>query len=79
MARAVHEAEGARAAFPYYERAAREERDNPMPYYFLGYAYKERGQRQRAVQAFKRFLELKPDADERKDIEAEIEDLGGTP
>jgi predicted Zn finger-like uncharacterized protein len=77
LARAVHEAEGAHAAFPYYERAAREEKDNPMPHYYLGFAYKERGQKQRAVQEFKRFLELKPDADEKKDIEAEIEDLGG--
>ncbi len=46
-----------------------------MPHYYLGYMYKERGQRQRAKAEFKAFLRLKPDADERKDIEAEIEDL----
>jgi len=60
------------------ERAAREDRSNPMPHYYLGYLYKERNQKARAAQEFNRFLALKPDADERKDIEAEIEDLGGT-
>jgi cytochrome c-type biogenesis protein CcmH/NrfG len=64
-------------ALPWYERAARVEGANPMPHYYLGYLYKERGQKAKAVAEFRRFLELKPDADERKDIEAEIEDLGG--
>ena len=77
LGRAVHEADGARAALPWYERAAREERSNPMPHYYLGYAYKERGDRRRAVEQFRAFLALKPDAAERRDIEAEIEDLGG--
>jgi tetratricopeptide (TPR) repeat protein len=77
LARAVHEAEGAKAALPWYERAAREEPANPMPHYYLGYLYKERNQRTRAVQEFQRYLALKPEADERRDIEAEIEDLGG--
>jgi tetratricopeptide (TPR) repeat protein len=79
LGRALHESEGERAALPWYERAAREEKDNPMPHYYLGYLYKERGERRRAVEAFKVFLALRPDADERKDIEGEIEDLGGTP
>jgi tetratricopeptide (TPR) repeat protein len=77
LARSVHESEGPKAALALYERASKEERDNAMPHYFLGYAYKERGQKARAVAEFKRFLELKPDADEKKDIEGEIEDLGG--
>jgi len=77
LARALHESHGASAALPLYERAAREEASNPMPHYYLGYHYKERGQKAKAGAEFKRFLALKPDADERKDIEAEIEDLGG--
>jgi tetratricopeptide (TPR) repeat protein len=77
LARAIHEAQGPRAAFPYYEKAAVEEKANPMPHYYLGFAYKERGLKARAIAEFKRFLELKPDADEKRDIEAEIEDLGG--
>jgi tetratricopeptide (TPR) repeat protein len=77
LARALHESQGARAALPWYERAAKEDAKNPMPHYYLGYLYKERGQRSKAVAEFRRFLELKPDADEKKDIEGEIEDLGG--
>jgi hypothetical protein len=61
------------AALPWYERAAKDEPGNAMPHYYLGYAYKERGQHARAVQQFKAFLEKKPDAPERQDIEAEIE------
>jgi tetratricopeptide (TPR) repeat protein len=79
LARAIHEAQGLGAALPWYERAAKEERDNPMPHYYLGYASKERGQKARAIQEFKAYLAAKPDADDRKDIEREIEDLGGGP
>jgi cytochrome c-type biogenesis protein CcmH/NrfG len=77
IARALHEAEGPKAALPWYERAARDDAGNPMPHYYLGYLYKERGQKAKAAAEFKRFLALKPEADERKDIEAEIEDLAG--
>ena len=78
LARSVHEAEGAKPALPLYERAAKDDPTNAMPHYYLGYMYKDRGLKARAVAEFRRFLELKPDADEKKDIEAEIEDLGGT-
>jgi tetratricopeptide (TPR) repeat protein len=77
MARALHESAGAKAAVPWYERAVREEPDNPMPYYYLGFAYKDRGQRAKAVQLFKKYLVKRPDAEDKKDIEQEIEDLGG--
>ena len=77
MARALHESAGAKAAVPWYERAVREEPDNPMPYYYLGFAYKDRGQRAKAVQLFKQYLVKRPDAEDKKDIEQEIEDLGG--
>ena len=50
-----------------------------MPHYYLGFAYKERGQRAKAVDSFRSYLRAKPDADDRKDIEREIEDLGGSP
>jgi tetratricopeptide (TPR) repeat protein len=79
LARSIHEGEGAAAALPWYERAAREDKTNAMPHYYLGYAYKERGQRRRAVEEFKAFLALRPDALEKADILAEIEDLGGAP
>jgi len=76
LARALHESEGARVALPWYERAAREDPENPMPHYYLGYLYKERNQKAKAIQEFKKYLQLRPDAEERKDIEVEIEDLG---
>ena len=79
IARAEHEGAGRAAALPWYERAAREEPRNPMPHYYLGFAYKERGQQARAIQAFRAYLGAKPDAEDRKDIEREIEDLGGRP
>jgi tetratricopeptide (TPR) repeat protein len=77
IARAIHETQGLRAAMPWYERASVEDRDNAMPWLYLGYAYKERGQKSRAVQAFRTYLAKRPDADDRKDVEREIEDLGG--
>lgn len=77
IARAVHESSGATPALPWYERAAALDRDNPMPHYYLGFAFKVKGQRQKAVQAFKSYLRLRPDAEDRKDIEQEIEYLGG--
>jgi tetratricopeptide (TPR) repeat protein len=77
IARAVHESAGAAQAVPWYEKAAQLDRQNPMPHYYLGFAYKFRGKRARAVEAFRIYLKLKPDADDRQDIEREIEDLGG--
>jgi hypothetical protein len=50
-----------------------------MPHYYLGYAFKERGQKAKAIQAFKDYLSIKPDAEDKGDIAREIEDLGGTP
>jgi tetratricopeptide (TPR) repeat protein len=78
IGRAVHESESAKAALPWYERAAREDPKNAMPHYYLGYLYKEKNQKAKAVQEFRKYLALRPDAEEKKDIEAEIEDLGGT-
>jgi len=77
LARAVHEAEGFKAAQPLYEKAVKAEPANPMPHYYLGYAYKEKRDRARAVQEFKAYLEAKPDAEDKVDILREIEDLGG--
>jgi predicted Zn finger-like uncharacterized protein/uncharacterized protein (TIGR02996 family) len=77
IARALHLSSGPKVALPWYERAAQADRDNPMPHYYLGYAFKERGQKARAIQEFRAYLKARPDAEDRKDIEQEIEDLGG--
>jgi cytochrome c-type biogenesis protein CcmH/NrfG len=79
LARAIHETQGGAAALPWYEKAAAADKGNPMPHYYLGYAYKEKGTRARAVAEFKAYLALRPDADDRDDVRREIEDLGGTP
>jgi cytochrome c-type biogenesis protein CcmH/NrfG len=79
LARALHETQGAAAALPWYERAATADKGNPMPRYYLGYLYKEKGAKARAVAEFKAYLVLKPDAEDKEDISREIEDLGGTP
>ncbi|HTP27760.1 MAG TPA: tetratricopeptide repeat protein [Anaeromyxobacteraceae bacterium] len=74
---AEHEAGNRNGAVAWFERAAREEPANPMSHYYLGFAYKERGERARAIEAFRAYLKGKPDADDRRDIESEIGDLGG--
>ncbi len=79
LARAVHEAQGLRQAVPWYEKAAVAEPGNPMPHLYLGYWHKERGQRAQAVQEFRKYLAERPDADDRKDVERELEDLSGKP
>ena len=79
LARALHETKGAAAALPWYEKAAVADKANPMPHYYLGHLYKEKGARARSVTEFKAYLVLKPDADDADDVRREIEDLGGTP
>jgi tetratricopeptide (TPR) repeat protein len=79
LARALHETQGIAAALPLYERAIKDEPENAMPHYYLGYAFKERGAKARAIQEFKAYLQERPDAEDKGDIVREIEDLGGTP
>jgi tetratricopeptide (TPR) repeat protein len=79
IGRSVQAEKGLRAAAPWYERAVREDPKNPMPFYYLGYHYKQRGERRRAIESFQAYLAARPEAEDRKDIEAEIEYLGGTP
>jgi tetratricopeptide (TPR) repeat protein len=79
IARAYHESSGIKDALPWYEQATRHDPSNPMPHYYLGFSQKERGQAAKAVASFKAYLAAKPDAEDRRDIEREIEDLGGQP
>jgi len=77
IARALHDSQGAKPAAPWYEKAAQVDPKNPMPHYYLGFTHKERGRKAQAAASFRTYLQLKPDAEDRKDIEREIEDLGG--
>lgn len=62
-------------AINWYRQAVEAEPKEPMPYYYLGYAYKEKHHKQEAIEAFKTYLALKTDAEDKKDIEDEIYDL----
>jgi tetratricopeptide (TPR) repeat protein len=62
-------------AIDWYRKAIEAEKSNPMVYYYLGYAYKERHRSKDAIEAFKEYLALKPEADDKKEIEDEIYDL----
>ena len=79
IGRAEHDQRHQREALEWFERAARAEPGNAMPHYYIGFAHKERGKRALAVAAFRAYLAARPDAEDRKDIEREIEDLGGRP
>ncbi len=48
------------------------EPDKAEAWYFLGYAYKEKGNKKDAVKAFQQYLTRKPDAVDRKEVEDEI-------
>jgi cytochrome c-type biogenesis protein CcmH/NrfG len=59
----------------WYRKAVTSDSQNPMPFYYLGFAYKEKGRKREAIQAFKEYLARRPDAEDKKDIEDEIYDL----
>ncbi len=59
------------------ERAVSNGYEEPRAYKMLGFGYRDSGQGGRAVKSFRRYLELKPDAGDRKEILSEIERLGG--
>jgi tetratricopeptide (TPR) repeat protein len=62
-------------AIGWYTKALEIDRENPMTYYYLGYAYKEQRSRKEAIEAFKTYLALKANAEDKKEIADEIYDL----
>ncbi|XXF79811.1 tetratricopeptide repeat protein [Myxococcaceae bacterium GXIMD 01537] len=63
-------------AVEWYRKATVEDPENAMPWYYLGFAYKEqKAKRKEAIQAFKNYLQRKPEAEDRREIEDEIYDL----
>ncbi len=62
-------------AISHYKKAALVDKDNASIWLSLGYAYKERKQRGEAAAAFERYLAKRPDADNKKEIEDEIDYL----
>jgi len=49
--------------------------NDPRPYYYLGFIYREANQKQAAILAFKKYLKLDPQSKEREDIEDQIYSL----
>lgn len=62
-------------AISWYVKATELDKGNPMPFYFMGFAHKERGRKKEAIEAFQTYLKLRPDADDKKEINDEIYDL----
>jgi predicted Zn finger-like uncharacterized protein len=72
LGRAWSEREQHTKAIDWYKKAVVAEPTNAMPHYYLGYAYKDKNKRKDAAAAFRKYLELKPDAEDKREIEDEI-------
>ncbi len=59
-------------AIDWYKKAIVAEPQNAMAYYYLGYSYKDKFKKKEAAAAFRKYLELKPNADDKSEIEDEI-------
>jgi predicted Zn finger-like uncharacterized protein len=76
VGRSLSEKGQQKKAVEWYRKATLQEPENAMPWYYLGFSYKEqKGKKKDAIAAFKNYLKLKPDAEDKKDIEDEIYDL----
>lgn len=75
IGRALEDSGKSRDAIDWYKKSTDVEPENPMPWLYLGYLQKGRAQRKDAVTAFKKYLALRADAPEKKEIEDEIYDL----
>ncbi|MGA9524063.1 MAG: tetratricopeptide repeat protein, partial [Myxococcaceae bacterium] len=75
IGRALSESGDPGKAITWYRKATEAEPKNAMPWYFLGFLHKERRQRPQAITAFQTYLELRPDAPDKEEIELEIYDL----
>ncbi|KFE63861.1 tetratricopeptide repeat protein [Hyalangium minutum] len=59
-------------AIDWYKKAIAAEPKNPDAYYYLGFSYKDRFKKKDAAAAFRKYLELKPTAEDKNEIEDEI-------
>lgn len=63
-------------AIQYYKQAIAKDPKASEAWRFLGYCYKEQGRKAESCKSFQKYLEVAPDAGDRKEIENEIFDLG---
>jgi cellulose synthase operon protein C len=59
-------------AVTYYRQAIDKDPKGPLAYRALGYYYKAAGDSKRATESFNKYLELKPDADDKETVKEEI-------
>ena len=75
LGRALQEQGRTDLAIAQFRKAIVEDPGDATSQRFLGYAYKEKNQIRKAVEAFQAYLSLSPDADDRAEIEDEIATL----
>jgi len=72
LGRSWSEREQHTRAIDWYKKAIVAEPTNAQAHYYLGYAYKDKNKRKDAAASFRKYLELKPDAEDKGEIEDEI-------
>lgn len=75
LARALQEQGRTDLAIAQFRKAIAEDPADATAHRFLGFAYKEKNQIRKAVEAFQAYLSMTPDADDRAEIEDEIATL----
>ncbi|HWV39005.1 MAG TPA: tetratricopeptide repeat protein [Vulgatibacter sp.] len=75
LARALQEQGRTDLAIAQFQKAIAEDPDDALAHRFLGFAYKDKNQIRKAVEAFQTYLSKAPDADDRAEIEDEIATL----
>ncbi len=72
LARALDELDRKKQAIHYYLKATAVDSTDAMPHFYLGHAYKALNKFSKAIKSFKKYLKLKPDAEDADDIKDEI-------
>jgi len=75
LARALQEQGRTDLAIAQFRKAIAEDSSDAAAHRYLGFAYKEKNQIRKAVEAFQAYLAMAPDADDRAEIEDEIATL----
>ena len=75
MGRVYQDLEKRSQAVKYYLKAVKYDPKDPMPHYYLGYVYKAYGHNKKAINEFRMYLQLRPDAPDADEVKEEIEYL----
>ena len=75
LAQAYFERKKYTEAIEWFKKATVKDPENPTAYLNLGWAYKEKKQKPQAIAAFKQYLAKKPDAENKQEIQDQIDYL----